>query len=108
MALDKAACALPAVAEAEKLAAAIAAIDPGRLPADVTETCQRLVLDVAGLCLVARGTDYVRAASAAWADPGPATVIGQPGTRGAAAAAFINGTAAHGEDYDDTFEGGPV
>ena len=24
------------------------------------------------------------------------------------AAAFINGTAAHGEDFDDTFEGGPV
>jgi 2-methylcitrate dehydratase PrpD len=26
----------------------------------------------------------------------------------AAAAALINGTAAHGEDFDDTFEGGPV
>src|SRR6266545_3082527 len=24
------------------------------------------------------------------------------------AAAFVNGTAAHGEDFDDTFEGGPV
>jgi 2-methylcitrate dehydratase PrpD len=108
MALDKAAYALPAVAEAEKLAAAIAAIDPGRLPSGVKETCERLLLDVAGLCLVARDTDYVRAASAAWPDLGPATVIGQPGTRGAAAAAFINGTAAHGEDYDDTFEGGPV
>src|SRR5207244_7295896 len=23
-------------------------------------------------------------------------------------AAFVNGTAAHGEDFDDTFEGGPV
>src|SRR3712207_6877472 len=23
-------------------------------------------------------------------------------------AALVNGTAAHGEDYDDTFEGGPV
>src|SRR5262245_34432902 len=26
----------------------------------------------------------------------------------AARAAFVNGTAAHGEDFDDTFEGGPV
>src|SRR4029453_7225253 len=26
----------------------------------------------------------------------------------AAGAAFVNGTAAHGEDFDDTFEGGPV
>jgi 2-methylcitrate dehydratase PrpD len=25
-----------------------------------------------------------------------------------AGAAFVNGTAAHGEDFDDTFEGGPV
>src|SRR5215470_13004321 len=100
--------ALPAVAKAEELAHAIAAVDAGRLPTDVKETCERLLLDVAGLCLVARNTDYVRAANAAWTDPGPASVIGQSRTRSAAAAAFINGTAAHGEDYDDTFEGGPV
>src|SRR5262245_22637186 len=100
--------ALPAVAKAEELARAIATIDAGELPIDVKETCARLLLDVAGLCLVARNTDYVRAATMAWTDPGPATVIGQSNTRGAAAAAFINGTAAHGEDYDDTFEGGPV
>ncbi|HEY7548437.1 MAG TPA: MmgE/PrpD family protein [Hyphomicrobiaceae bacterium] len=103
-----AADALPAVAAAELLAAAIAKIAAGALPHDVREICERLLLDVAGLCLVARNADYVGAASAAWTDPGPATVIGQSGTRSAAAAAFINGTAAHGEDYDDTFEGGPV
>jgi 2-methylcitrate dehydratase PrpD len=100
--------ALPAIAKAEELARAIAGIDAGALPADVRETCARLFLDVAGLCLAARNTDYVRAANAAWTDPGPASVIGQVNTRSATAAAFINGTAAHGEDYDDTFEGGPV
>ena len=31
-----------------------------------------------------------------------------PSRCSAAGAAFINGTAAHGEDFDDTFEGGPV
>ncbi|MBO0763364.1 MAG: MmgE/PrpD family protein [Hyphomicrobiaceae bacterium] len=97
---------VPAVAEA--LGGAIARIDAEALPADVRDTCERLLLDVAGLCLVARNTDYVRAASAAWSDPGSATVIGHSSTRSPAAAAFINGTAAHGEDYDDTFEGGPV
>src|SRR5262249_27849112 len=52
---------------------------------------------------------YVRAALSAWSsDPGNATAIGHPGRFGAAAAAFVNGTAAHGEDFDDTFEGGPV
>jgi 2-methylcitrate dehydratase PrpD len=107
-ATDKVRDRLPAVAVAEQLAGAVATIDADALPTDVRETCERLLLDVAGLCLVARNTDYVRAASAAWADPGPVTVIGQRSTRSAGAAAFINGTAAHGEDYDDTFEGGPV
>ena len=31
-----------------------------------------------------------------------------PARLSAAGAAFVNGTAAHGEDFDDTFEGGPV
>jgi 2-methylcitrate dehydratase PrpD len=99
---------LPDVAVGEDLARAIASIDTARIPGAVRETCERLLLDVAGLCLVARNSDYVAAARAAWRDPGPVTVIGHPGTLSAAAAAFINGTAAHGEDYDDTFEGGPV
>src|SRR5688500_16873401 len=34
--------------------------------------------------------------------------IGHTRTFSAGAAAFVNGTATHGEDFDDTFEGGPV
>ena len=41
-------------------------------------------------------------------DDGPCTAIGHARTLSAAGAAFVNGTAAHGEDFDDTFEGGPV
>jgi 2-methylcitrate dehydratase PrpD len=41
-------------------------------------------------------------------DDGPCTVIGHGRTLTASGAAFVNGTAAHGEDFDDTFEGGPV
>ena len=97
----------PAVAEA--LAERIASLDIARLPPEVRETCERLLIDVIGLCAISRGTDYVRAALAAWSsDPGRATAIGHAGQIGAAAAAFVNGTAAHGEDFDDTFEGGPV
>ncbi len=103
-----AAKALPDVAVAERLAQAIRDLTKRPIPAEVRETAERLLIDVTGLCLVARGTDYVARAASAWRDPGPATVIGHTGTRSAAAAAFINGTAAHGEDYDDTFEGGPV
>ena len=39
---------------------------------------------------------------------GGCTAFGHPGGLGAYDAALVNGTAAHGEDYDDTFEGGPV
>ena len=41
-------------------------------------------------------------------DDGPCTVIGHARTLTASGAAFVNGTSAHGEDFDDTFEGGPV
>ena len=40
--------------------------------------------------------------------PGACTLIGHAGGFNVATAALCNGTAAHGEDYDDTFEGGPV
>jgi 2-methylcitrate dehydratase PrpD len=39
---------------------------------------------------------------------GRCTAIGHAEPLGPYDAALINGTAAHGEDYDDTFEGGPV
>jgi len=94
---------------AEALAEKIASLEAASLPPAVRETCERLLLDVIGLCLVARETDYVKAALAAWrSDSGRATAIGHPEGVSAAAAAFVNGTAAHGEDFDDTFEGGPV
>ena len=92
----------------QSLAQRIAVLDAARLPPAVRETCERLLIDVIGLCVVARRTDYVRAALAAWPDTGPAAAIGHARPLSAAGAAFVNGTAAHGEDFDDTFEGGPV
>ena len=70
--------------------------------------CEDLLVDVVGLCVTARNEDYVKAALAGWDDDGPCTAIGHARTMSAAGAAFVNGTAAHGEDFDDTFEGGPV
>ena len=60
------------------------------------------------MCVAARATDYVRAAIAGWEGAGHCTAIGHARALDAAGAAFVNGTAAHGEDFDDTFEGGPV
>jgi 2-methylcitrate dehydratase PrpD len=72
------------------------------------ETVRLLLLDVAGLCVAARDTDYVRAALASTASQGSATAIGHAAGLGPYDAALVNGTAAHGEDFDDTFEGGPI
>jgi 2-methylcitrate dehydratase PrpD len=99
---------LPKVSVAERLAAAIAALDASKLPSAVRRKCEDLLVDVAGLCVTARHEDYIRAALAGFDDDGPCTAIGHARTLSAAGAAFVNGTAAHGEDFDDTFEGGPV
>jgi 2-methylcitrate dehydratase PrpD len=99
---------LPKVAVAEHLAQQICALDASRLPEAVRRKCEDLLVDVVGLAVTARNEDYVRAALAACDDDGPCTAIGHARTLSAAAAALINGTAIHGEDFDDTFEGGPV
>jgi 2-methylcitrate dehydratase PrpD len=83
-------------------------IVPERLPPRVRETIGLLLLDVAGLCVAAREHDYVKAARASAVGEGRVTAIGHEGGFGPYDAALINGTAAHGEDFDDTFEGGPV
>jgi 2-methylcitrate dehydratase PrpD len=99
---------LPQTSIAEALAAKITALQPGALPAATARKCEDLLIDVAGLCITARKEDYIRSALAGCDDDGPCTAIGHGRTLTAAGAAFANGTAAHGEDFDDTFEGGPV
>ena len=99
---------LPKTSVAETLAEKIVAVKAGSLPASTTRKCEDLLIDVVGLCVTARNEDYVKSALSGWDDDGPCTVIGHSRTLTAAGAAFVNGTAAHGEDFDDTFEGGPV
>ncbi len=99
---------LPKISVAEQLAESIAGLQANRLPPAVRRKCEDLLIDVAGLCVTARNEDYIKSALAGCDDEGPCTAIGHKRTFTAASAAFINGTAAHGEDFDDTFEGGPV
>ncbi len=93
---------------AETLAGKALALAPATIPPSVRERAEQLLIDVAGLCVAARDTDYVRSLLAAVDAGGSCTAIGHAATFDAATAAMINGTAAHGEDFDDTFEGGPV
>jgi 2-methylcitrate dehydratase PrpD len=99
---------LPKNSVAETVAQKIAALKSDALPPSTTGKCEDLLVDVVGLCVTARNEDYVKSAIAASDDDGPCTVVGHRRTLTASGAAFVNGTAAHGEDFDDTFEGGPV
>ena len=97
---------VPIVAEA--LAQAVARSRGKELPAQMRATLESMFIDIAGLCVAARNMSYVHAAIASWEANGESTAIGHLRALDAAGAAFVNGTAAHGEDFDDTFEGGPV
>lgn len=73
-----------------------------------TAVCRRLLFDIVGLAIAARQTDYVAGALASAVGNGSCTIFGAQGDFTMYDAALVNGTAAHGEDFDDTFEGGPV
>jgi 2-methylcitrate dehydratase PrpD len=93
---------------AETLAERAGALRAGDLPAAVRSRCEDLLIDVAGLCIAARHADYVGSVKRSLDAGGACTALGHDGTFHAEDAAMLNGTAAHGEDFDDTFEGGPV
>src|SRR3954447_20799063 len=99
---------LPDISLSEHLANTVVKLDPNELPPDVRRTCEDLLVDCVGLCVTVRDVDYIKSSVAAWDDEGPCTAIGHAKPMSAAGAAFVNGTAIHGEDFDDTFEGGPV
>ncbi len=93
---------------AERLADWILAQDTGGYPQKTVDTAHLLLMDVMGLCIAARHEYYVQSALASADGGGLCTVLGHAGGLTVYDAALVNGTAAHGEDYDDTFEGGPV
>src|SRR5436309_15463731 len=93
---------------AERLVAATASLSSAGVPAQARLRCEDLLVDVGGLCVAARNSDYIRALAASVDGGGPCTAIGHTGGFRAEDAAMIGGAAAHGEDFDDTFEGGPV
>src|SRR4051812_20420338 len=95
---------LPVTALAEVLADQASAVAAGAIPAGVRRRAEELLIDVVGLCVAARETDYIKAVTNAVDSGGNCTAIGHAAGYGADQAALINGTAAHGEDFDDTFE----
>jgi 2-methylcitrate dehydratase PrpD len=104
--------ALPEISVSQHFCSWAAGIEAAAIPDDVRGAVSAALLDVAGLCVAARNLDYVgamiRSHKALGGGEGRCTALGHGAGFDAAGAALINGTAAHGEDYDDTFEGTPV
>jgi 2-methylcitrate dehydratase PrpD len=99
---------LPETSVAEALVDQAMAIAASGIPPGVRRRAEELLIDVVGLCVAARGTEYIQAITRALDPAGACTAIGHATTYGPDQAAIINGAAIHGEDFDDTFEGGPV
>lgn len=93
---------------AETFASWAAGLNLDQVPAGVKARAIEALIDHVGLCVAARHQDYVRAIIDSWDGRGNCTAFGQTGGFDMAGAALINGTASHGEDYDDTFEGSPM
>lgn len=91
----------------EQLAEWIGGLTPEDLPEPTRSKARDILTDIVGLCIAARDTDYVAATLGA-NEPGNHVIIGHSARASASSAALVNGTASHGEDFDDTFEGGPV
>jgi 2-methylcitrate dehydratase PrpD len=93
-----------ALAMAERLAG----LTIDHLPEAALEAVENDFLDMAGLCVAARETEYVGALFQGWEGKGDCTVIGHSRTLDGPGAALINGVATHGEDFDDTLEGAGI
>ncbi len=98
----------PSPTVSEHIADWLAALADKDFEPAVIETARKLVVDITGLCIAARHEPYIAATLGAVDRGGQCTALGHGSDFDAFGAALLNGTAAHGEDYDDTFEGGPI
>ncbi len=78
------------------------------IPPAVREALTRTLMDSLGLMVAARRESYIESIVQAADGEGPCSIVGRAGGFDVMTAALANGTAVHGEDYDDTFEGTPV
>jgi 2-methylcitrate dehydratase PrpD len=92
----------------EQVAGRLVALRLEELPRKAIDVAISDLIDMAGNCLSARRSDYMRALLDSCDEGGTCTAIGHAQPLRAADAALINGTGTHGEDFDDTLEGAPI
>ena len=78
------------------------------MPDEVINKIKLIFMDSLGLIFASRNEDYIKAIKKSFTDSGNCTVPGHLEKLCPSDAIVLNGTAIHGEDFDDTFEGTPV
>ena len=78
------------------------------IPNEVIDKLKLIFMDSLGLIFASRNEDYIKAIKQSFTDSGNCTVPGHLEKLCPSDAIVLNGTAIHGEDFDDTFEGTPV
>ena len=78
------------------------------IPSDVQEVLSFLVKDISGVIVAARNEDYIQSLVKTYSNTGNTIALGHKNIFDVFSSSIICGTAAHGEDFDDTFEGNPM
>ena len=78
------------------------------IPESVKKKLNIIVMDSIGLMISAKEEPYIQSLVKALNEKGDCSLIGHDTKVSPFNASIINGTAVHGEDFDDTFEGTPV
>tara|TARA_Y200000002_G_scaffold227521_1_gene187850 strand:- start:90 stop:1439 length:1350 start_codon:yes stop_codon:yes gene_type:complete len=78
------------------------------IPEKTQSTLKFLLKDICGIILSARNENYVKSLVETYKGSGNLVSLGHSERFDLFSSAIIAGTAAHGEDFDDTFEGNPM
>ena len=78
------------------------------IPHSVKKKLNIIIMDSIGLMISAKNEPYIKSLVEALKEKGDCSLIGHNKKVSPFNASIINGTAVHGEDFDDTFEGTPV
>ena len=92
----------------QQLASIITSLKPNSFTPVSMRNARDVMIDTIGCAVAAHDSDYVKSLNQVWAQPGSSSVWGQNKSLNLYDAAMINGVAAHGEDFDSTYEGCPV
>ena len=83
-------------------------ISSENIPNEVKNKLKLILLDSFGLMIAARNQPYIKSLMSSFTATGNCAAIGHKKNLSPFDAITLNGTAIHGEDFDDTFEGTPV